>query len=270
MEFRKWVRDNVPVSIRLSRFYFYYYSIMLRNFFFAERSVPDCKDIPIIINNFNRYTMLRQLIECLEKRGYNNIHVIDNASTYPPLLEYYKSLNHNVFRLDKNMGHLSFTKSGIYKRFKNRFFVYTDSDILLPEACPDDILEHFYDILTKTPYTGRVGCALRIDDIPDYYTNKKKVIEMESHFWDRPIGEDKYLADIDTTFALYRPNIKVGVSGVGKSIRVGGKYVGIHSPWYVDSKNLSEEENYYLNSASKNSTYWTSQMIIQRDAGANQ
>ena len=57
---------------------------------FVFKKTKDFRKIPIIINNFNRLTYLKDLIFFLEKNGYVNIVVIDNASTYPPLLEYYK------------------------------------------------------------------------------------------------------------------------------------------------------------------------------------
>lgn len=260
MDVRKLVRKHIPAGIRLSRHYVRYYAIMIWHYFYAEKKVLNYKEIPIIINNYNRFTMLKNLMDCLEKRGYNNIFIIDNNSTYPPLLEYYKTIKHKVFLLDKNLGHLSFTKSGIYKKFKNKFFVYTDSDIFLPDDCPDDILRHFYEILVNTPYTGRVGCALHIDDLPDHFMNKEKVIFCESRFWKNKIRDNEYLADIDTTFALYRPNIKVGVSGVGKSIRVAGKYAARHCPWYIDSNNLDDEEQYYISHARQDSSFWTRQV----------
>lgn len=50
----------------------------------------DYKKTPIIINNFNRLSTTVQLIDALKQRGYNNIHILDNQSTYPPLLEFYK------------------------------------------------------------------------------------------------------------------------------------------------------------------------------------
>ena len=53
-------------------------------------NIPDAKQIPIVINNFNRLGYLKRLIASLESRGYKNIHIIDNNSTYPPLLEYYE------------------------------------------------------------------------------------------------------------------------------------------------------------------------------------
>ena len=64
---------------------------------------PDPKAIPIIINNRNRYTFLLQLIEALELRGYTNIHILDNDSDYPPLLEYYARTKHSVHFLNANL-----------------------------------------------------------------------------------------------------------------------------------------------------------------------
>lgn len=54
----------------------------------SPSSIKDGKEVPIIINNFNRLTTLRLLIEALNKRGYDNIYIIDNASTYPPLRKF--------------------------------------------------------------------------------------------------------------------------------------------------------------------------------------
>ena len=66
---------------------FLYYLIEL----ISPPEIVDYKEIPIIINNFNRLDTLQKLIASLEIRGYRNIYIIDNLSTYPPLLDYYKS-----------------------------------------------------------------------------------------------------------------------------------------------------------------------------------
>lgn len=244
-------------AIRQLKFHFYYYALMLWNFFFAQRKVKDCKQIPIIINNYNRLTFLRDLVDGLQQRGYTNLYIIDNNSSYPPLLEYYKTAPCTVFRLDQNLGFRAFKLSGIYKRFRRQFYVYTDSDIYLPEACPDDFLQQFYRILVHAPYTTKVGCALRIDDLPDHYSQRDRVRQWESQFWQHPIGDDCYEAKIDTTFALYKPNTGIGVKRMARNIRVAGPYACQHRPWYIDSKNLDTEEQYYISSVSQ-TTMWSS------------
>ena len=87
---------------------------------------------------------VHKLISSLESRGYRNIYIIDNNSTYPPLLEYYNELPYNIFRLKSNLGYLALWKSGIYKKFKNQYYVYTDSDIIPQKDCPHDFLIYFY------------------------------------------------------------------------------------------------------------------------------
>ena len=233
-----------------------YYWISLKNLIVVDNKNIDFKNIPIVINNYNRVTYLKDLVDCLKNRGYNNIHIIDNNSTYPPLLKYYDECNCHVYRLKKNLGFKAFTISGIYKEFKNQYFVYTDSDIFLPDECPDDILEYFYQLLMKYPFVSKVGCALKINDIPDSFALKQRVQEWEKKFWKVEKCRDVYIGRLDTTFALYKPNFSVGSSRIGKNLRVAGKYIAIHKPWYVDSNNPSIEEQYYLNSATT-STFWS-------------
>ena len=89
--------------------------------------IRDAKEIPIIINNFNRLTTLRLLTETLTACGYTNIYILDNASTYPPLLEYYKTCPFTVFHLNQNLGFKALFKSPLKKRFCNDYYIYTDS-----------------------------------------------------------------------------------------------------------------------------------------------
>ena len=258
--FNKFHRGLIPVAIKLIELKdaIQYCCISIKNYFLAEKNIIDFKNIPIIINNFNRVTYLKELIECLQKRGYNNIYIIDNNSTYPPLLDYYKTCSCQVYRLNENMGYKAFILSGIYKQFINKYFVYTDSDIYLPEECPENILEYFYLLLKKYPFVSKVGCALKIDDIPDTYKLKSKVQEWEGKYWEKEINKNVFVAQLDTTFTLYKPNFPVGASLIGKNLRVAGRFIAIHRPWYLDSDNLSDEELYYVKTATT-STFWSKQ-----------
>jgi len=101
----------------------------LLRFLFGK--VPkDFKNIPIFINNYNRLTTTTLLINSLQKRGYNNIHILDNKSTYPPLLEFYKTTNCKVHFLKKNYGSKAYWKSNLWLSYLNSHFVYTDSDVV--------------------------------------------------------------------------------------------------------------------------------------------
>lgn len=220
--------------------------------------ITDAKDIPIIINNYNRLEYLKMLIASLTSRGYNNIHILDNNSTYPPLLEYYKSCPHSVIHLGKNIGYKALWQSGVFEKFKHSYYVYTDSDMEIATECPDDFMQYFLDILKKYPLSQKVGFGLRIDDLPDHFANKTNVIKHESQFWTREVEKEIYRADIDTTFALYRPYCK-GVASIYHEVyRTGKPYLIRHLPWYVDTNNMSEEELYYVNNITQ-STHWSIQ-----------
>ena len=220
--------------------------------------IDDYKSIPIIINNFNRLEYLNKLIESLEKRGYFNIYIIDNKSTYPPLLEYYKNCRYPVFRLDENVGYMAMWKTDVYDRFKKSWYVYTDSDVVIDDDCPDDFMERFISVLKKYKNAQKVGFGIRIDNLPDQFRNKYGVIEHESRFWNNEVEESLYAASIDTTFALYRPFCGGPADDYHETYRTGFPYVIHHLPWYVDSSAMTDEEIYYISNI-KQSTHWSKQ-----------
>lgn len=222
---------------------------------------PNLKNIPIIINNYNRLTTLKILIESLKVRGYNNIHILDNLSTYEPLIEYYNLNPDNltIYRLKKNYGFKSLWKSGLWYKFMFNYFCYTDSDLEIIKDCPEDFMSIFYKLLNKYPSVYKVGFSLKIDDLPDYYTKKQEVLNWEGKFNQIFKENNIYIAPIDTTFALYRPFSKRGKrDGSQEMLRSGYPYQCKHLPWYNDCNNLSEEEKFYLNSLQK-PTHWSNQ-----------
>ena len=218
--------------------------------------IADPKQIPIIINNYNRLSYLKQLVGSLTARGYNNIYIIDNNSSYAPLLEYYKTTPYTVFRLDRNVGYLALWQTGIFKKFSRSYYVYTDSDMCIDEGCPDNFMQHFLELHKKYKMAQKVGFGLRIDDLPDCFKNKGKVIDHESRFWSHQMEKGVYKAEIDTTFALYKPFCGGKADLYHQTFRTGFPYVIKHLPWYEDSGNLSEEEIYYINSVTQ-STHWS-------------
>ena len=58
-------------------------------------------------------------------------------------------------------------------------------------------------------------------------------------------------ADIDTTFALYKPNSAFSYKG----LRLDRPYTIQHAPWYLDVCCISEEWQYYLEHVSGVSTW---------------
>lgn len=210
----------------------------------------DICDIPIFINSFNRLECLQKLVGWLLKAGYGRIYILDNASTYEPLLAYYDMLGTNnvgvqVIMLGSNMGYKALWDSGVLEKLNIETpYVYTDSDVIPSEQCPKDVLAHLLNILRKYPFLKKVGLGLITEDITFFDSNK--IRENEKRFYIHKMEEDLYFGAVDTTFALYRNyrhyNIYV-------SARTTGKYMARHLPWYYDYQNLPADEIYYAEHA---------------------
>jgi SAM-dependent methyltransferase len=223
----------------------------------------DPKHVPIVINSFDRVTYLRRLVDALRVRGYENLYVIDNHSTYEPLLQYYRDGGLRVFYLDANVGYLALWVTPVGSEFVDDYYVYTDPDIEPAAECPADFIEVFHQGLERHRRVDKVGFGLKIDDLPDSYALKGRVIEHEKQFQPNRRGPGRYYrAAIDTTFALYRPRA-VGGSWL-RSLRTTEPYVAKHLPWYEDSANPTAEELHYLQTIGA-STHWS----LRGDAGAS-
>jgi hypothetical protein len=231
------------------------FTLLIQKHFFKSK-IKDYRRIPIIINNRNRYSYLKLLIEYLEMAQYTKIIILDNNSTYLPLLEYYKNIPHRVIHLRKNLGYMALNKCSLYNEVKNDYFVYTDADILPIDECPQDFLKYYLDVLENDIFLQKIGFSLKTDDLPDWYEKKQKVIEWEKQFW---IHEEKtglYAAAIDTTFALHRPRIKCSfLTKYVKHYRTAFPYQARHLPWYENSKYLPDEMKYYYEHA-KIGNHW--------------
>ena len=68
---------------------------------------------PVFVNCRDRVSCLRMFVDWLERAGHERIYLVDNASSFPPLLEYYEATPHVVIRLDENVGHRASRKSGL-------------------------------------------------------------------------------------------------------------------------------------------------------------
>ncbi len=207
---------------------------------------PYNMNIPVFIICRDRLEPLKKLIKWCEDESLKNIYLIDNASTYLPLLEYYKSTPHEVIRLDRNVGHISPWSTGIVDIYAPGIpFIISDPDVI-PSPQSHGAVKFFAHLLNKYPERRKVGFGLRIDNIPNHYTLKEHVVAWEKQFWVSKVERDVYDAEIDTTFALYRPKTPYVL---GPALRTGGKYVAMHEPWYLDSAKVNDEVKYYRSHA---------------------
>ena len=217
------------------------------------------KQIRIFIICRDRLECLKQLIGRLDQMGYKTLHIVDNASTYQPLLDYYKTLPYPIHRNSENMGHLVMLNSIIADPYVgNEFYAYTDCDVIPAPECPDDFMARFKELLLRHPEYNKVGFGLKTDDLPDHYANKRDVIGWEKQYWNIQIEPGVFIAPIDTTFALVRQGKKVGWS---TALRTGPPYVAQHTTWYSDLSNLPDDEEYYIAHANHGISTWTNGWI---------
>lgn len=210
---------------------------------------------PIVINCRDRLTTLRSLIQWLTSDEPLRIILLDNNSSYQPLLDFYNSTDLEVVRLSENLGPYALWKSGICDQLQLRGrVVYTDADVVPSSTIGvQDTLDALHAGLDAYKRVSKVGLSLKIDDLPDSYKLKDQVIHWEHRFWTTPISDSAYIAPIDTTFALYRD---ISAPFSYSAIRLAPPYVARHLPWYVDSLQPDDEELYYQTHAVRTMSSW--------------
>lgn len=220
---------------------------------------------PIIVNSRDRCSGLEQLIVWLRRAGYQNIAILDNQSTYPPLLEYLRRVENDVlvFRLPRNLGPRALWSSGLIGLLSEVPFVYTDPDVVPIEECPQDAVVRLSELLDAHPQVTKAGLGIKIDDLPDTYAHKPAVRAWEANFWRRPLSGNCYDAQVDTTFALYRP----GSWHQLRAVRAGSPYLARHLPWYADSSRPTPEDRYYAEHATADMTSWGGSAVFDMYGG---
>ena len=214
--------------------------------------------IPIIIIGFNNYYYIKKMIEQLHKYNLNNIYVIDNNSSLPSLLDYYKNNNIKVIKMDKNYKS-KVLFNPVLKPFYDilpNYFIYTDPDIEFNKELPINFIDRLIE-LTEKHRIGKVGFALDISDSEKFKPlfkikkyRKVYIKDWEKRHWEKEIEKNVYRADISTTFSVY--NKKYFDFSIErhflKSLRISGNYTAKHLQWYDNDMNNFESNFYICNS----------------------
>jgi hypothetical protein len=207
-----------------------------------------------LIINYNRLTLPAAMADWLAARGCEPVF-IDNASTYPPLLEYYHTCPYAVVRLDKNWGHTVVWNSplGLLSRLgiEGRYIV-TDPDLDL-SGVPDDFLTVLQEGLRRYPEARKCGLSLEVNDLPDTEAGHLVRDVYEARWWHTPLDSEYFRAGIDTTLALYHGNARNYF--IHPAIRTNRPYTARHVPWYYDKlADLPADEQYYFRTANDSSS----------------
>lgn len=224
-------------------------------FYLSNSGLTDIRKVPVVINNRNRYTYLKELVSWLKSNGFERIIILDNASDYPPLLDWYSTCGMEVILTGQNLGPRAVWIYPGTRELVKGFYIYTDADVVPSESCRTEHVQDMITQLSRNVSLEKIGFALNIDGLPDHFKLKNEVIKWESQFWQRKNGLGYFEAPVDTTFAVYAPFARGG--GECKAWRTDRPLVAHHKPWYEDSANPGEESEYYSKNAAPLSSHWT-------------
>lgn len=209
------------------------------------------------INNRDILTWPKAMAEKLTAENHEVVFV-DNASTYGPLLEFYKDCPYRVVRLKDNVGH-----HAVWKRLMDEIleldteYVVTDPDLDISKI-PDDWEMILRDGLNQFPHV--LKCGFSLDDTRIPRTNPAFVFDNMRNYpngkhpmmWDNNLrvhGKyvDFFLVPVDTTFALYRKGDAwkkciAGTTAQQKlaitAVRTDEPYMARHLPWHLVVKEV--------------------------------
>ncbi len=188
-------------------------------------------------------------------KTYSNlaeIIIIDNDSSYEPLLDWYSTIDHKIIRIP-NIGHVAPWIPEINDHIKTEFYVVSDPDLDLDNT-PEDTLVFLAGCLSNHRHLQKIGLGLDIKSVPKEAPLYHHVNTHEKFFWDLPLVHGVLRqAPVDTTFAIYSKKIMNEYKIVGA--RTDYPYVAKHIPWNVVDR--TEEFNYYIKNANNSSCYKT-------------
>ena len=227
------------------------------------------KNIPIVILNRDRLHPLVEQVTVLRNKGYNNIVIIDNQSTYQPLLDWYTESGVDVFynNITENSCHafrdLVRSQHPKFLEIISNWYVFNDSDIIPLDSVPDDFINDLINYAIRYNKT-KVGMSIKIDDLDLSYPLNEWVHGYESLYWTNAIIDgavELYPHPIDTTFAVHSPGTLPTWSD--NTLRVGVPYIVKHAPFYYNPDSLPDDERYYLEHMNKQSSNWSSKVEIK-------
>jgi hypothetical protein len=217
---------------------------------FNESYFRHFPNIPLVVSSFNNPTFVIRTVEqglCFT----GSVIIVDNNSTFPPLIKYFASLPSGVVlhRMFDNLGPYSAFLPEVFDSLPE-YFALTDADLLWNSRLPHDA---FFKLASATKFFGvpKVGFSLEIPPADDVVS--QKIAPWEMRFWvtnlEPPpfISEPAYSANIDTTFALYNKPLVMSLctstfhmqfmgkkicNNMDPAVRIGGLYTARHLPWY--------------------------------------
>lgn len=195
---------------------------------------------PVFLNVRDRVGPLRELVAWLERAGLDRIVLLDNASTYPPLLDYLAASPHEVVRLGANLGSRAIWRANLVP---TEAFVYSDPDVVPIAECPLDVIDRLWVALQAFPRFDKSALGLYLEDVPE----SLPCLEWERSLVSpgRELANGVFGSLVDTTFALYNPGAEFSYEGIRLGFPCQARHIS--ASWYPDL--FSGEDAYYLERA---------------------
>lgn len=214
---------------------------------------------------YNRLESLRSMVDSInELDELDEVVIVDNASTYPPLLEWYKDAPATVVRLPRNMGNRAAWESACVEDMAGEWYAVSDPDLDL-EGVPADCLPHLREGLLRYPDYNKCGLSLRIDDLRMDLPRMDEVYAWESSMWTVALDPEFFACSCDTTFAVYHkpevvPYTKSSEHCFSRALRANKPYTARHLPWYTGPDELTDEDVYYIQHMEHRYGGWTNEI----------
>ncbi len=226
----------------------------MRNYDGADGASAAMK-IPIYINNFNRLKPVVALLKDIARfPEVGRVRVVDNLSTYPPLLDWYSTdCPVEIVQLGRNAG-----VRGVWSALDHteKYWIAADPDIDL-SLCPDDLIARMASALDKYSDIRKIMPSIKLDDVPREFPWYDQLISTEAQYRQKKRDNFWWEADVDTIFAMFRSGEPFAYR---PALRTPAPYELRHlSNYYVPGK-LTEEEIYYIKSVApehKPGIYWS-------------
>ncbi|HHT9135818.1 MAG TPA: hypothetical protein ACFYEK_01095 [Candidatus Wunengus sp. YC60] len=224
----------------------------------------------VFIMNFQWYTWPKKQAEFLTACGHNVV-IVDNNSTYPPLLEWYKKCPYRVIHTGDfplKVQNRFIWEMGLHDLVADNYYAVTDADMEL-HWLPKDFTDYLIHDIARNPEILKSGLSIRTDDLPDNpYANFYKASERDN--FPTPDKYGFHNVQVDTTFAVYS---KERCNNIDKMWRKPGSTVTNwlddeyfyrahrspfavrHLPWYLTPETLTEEQLHHIKSAKYGSLY---------------
>lgn len=228
-------------------------------YFVNPLSMLDTNSKPVFLINFNWLATTKKMFEICQSQDLIPF-VIDNGSTYPPLLDWYKSISGHVIYAPKNIprDQRSFWHMELDKQLPCQYYAVSDADLDINNV-PSDWFNFCIKKLHDCSF-NKVGLSLSIDNLPtefalspwiEHQGTQMSIQQWEGQFWTQEYDEESFIAPIDTTLAVYD---KTRHGDFYAALRTKPPYTVIHIPWTWTVWDLNPELTFFLQTANQSTS----------------